>query len=65
MVIIKGKEYLNKGEFSRAVNVCYATVDNWMLRGIIKPAYIYGKNQYFTQEQVNAYWHGEYVPVRK
>ena len=65
MVVIKGAEYLSKGEFAREVNVCYTTVNNWVLRGIIKPAYIDGKNQYFTQEQLEAYWQGEYVPVRK
>lgn len=65
MVIIKGEEYLGKTEFAEALNVSYTTINNWIARGIINPAYSVNKYQYFTQEQVDAYWRGEFVPVRK
>lgn len=35
-----------------------------MLKGIIKPSYVNGKNLYFTQEHVDAYWRGEFVSIK-
>lgn len=65
MFMYYGEEYLTRQEFADAIGVNYTTVMNYTSRGIIKPALIVGKRQFFTQEQVEAYWRGEYVPVQK
>ena len=65
MVLVNGKEYLSKQEYADAIEVNYATVTNYVIKGILVPAYVSGKRQFFTSEQVDAYWQGEYMPVRK
>ena len=63
MIIFKNKEYLAKREFSEKIGVSYNTVTSMVDRGIIEPALKVDKREFYTQEQVDAYWRGEYVPV--
>ena len=63
MIIYKNKEYLAKREFANEIEVSYNTVTSMVERGIIEPALKVDKREFYTQEQVEAYWRGEYVPV--
>lgn len=66
MVLIKGNEYLSKQEFGDAVEVSYNTITSWSDRGWIEPAYVSENGRcFYTKEQVEKYWSGEYMPVRK
>lgn len=66
MVVVKGNEYLSKQEFADAVEVSYNTITSWAEKGLVKPAYVSEKGRcFYSQEQVEAYWRGEYFPVRK
>lgn len=66
MVVIKGSSYLSKQEFADAVEASYNTITSWVEKGWIEPAYVSEKGrQFFSQEQVDSYWNGEYMPVRK
>lgn len=65
MIIYKNKEYLAKREFANEIEVSYNTVTSMVERGIIEPALKVDKREFYTQEQVEAYWRGEYVPIKK
>lgn len=65
MFMYYGEEYLTRQEFADAIGVNYTTVMNYTSRGIIEPALIVGKKHFFKQEQVNKYWQGEYMPVKR
>lgn len=65
MIMFKGKEFLTKKEFADAIEVSYNTVTSMIDRQIISPAEKHEKHEFFTQEQVDAYWNGEYIPVKK
>lgn len=58
---MNGKDYLSMGEMSDLLCISYTTLDNWIRRGIISPAFINPSGRkFFTQEQVDAYYRGEY-----
>lgn len=61
MIVMNGTKYLTMKEMSEALGISYSTLDNWVRKGIIKPAFINptGK-KLFTNEQVSAYFNGEY-----
>lgn len=52
--------YLSKKEFAEALNISYTTLDNWLRKGLISFAYKTPTGRmFFSQEQVDAFYHGE------
>lgn len=52
--------YLSKKEFAEALNISYTTLDNWLRKGLISFAYKTPTGRmFFSQEQVEAFYHGE------
>ena len=65
MILFKGQELLSKQEFANAIEVSYNTVTSMIDRGILEPVAKFEKREFFSKKQVEKYWNGEYVPVRK
>lgn len=61
MTTMNGIEYLSMPEMAKALAISHTTLSNWILRGIIEPAFIRPNGRkFFTQDQVDAYYRGEY-----
>lgn len=65
MTVFKGQEYLTKQEFADKIDVSYNTITSMVDRGVLEPALKVQRREFFTEEQVQNYWNGDYVPVRK
>lgn len=65
MILFKGQELLSKQEFADKIDVSYNTVTSMIDRGLLEPVAKFEKREFFSNEQVDAYWRGEYVPIRK
>ena len=49
MVVMNGRHFLTMKEMSEALAISYSTLDNWVHKKIIEPAFIYkaGKSPLF------------------
>lgn len=57
MVTINSRQFLTMKEMSEALGVSYSTLDNWIRKEIIKPAFINPTGRkFFTQSQVDEYF---------
>lgn len=63
MIKYQNQNLLTKSEFADAIEVSYNTVTSMIDRGILEPVAKFEKREFFSQEQVEAYWRGDYVPV--
>ena len=53
-------DYLGRREFAEALNISYTTLDNWLRKGLVNPAYKTPTGRmFFSQEQVKAFYRGE------
>ena len=61
MIEMNGEHYLTMREMAESISISYSALDSWVRKGIIKPAFINPTGRkFFTQEQVDAYYRGEY-----
>lgn len=61
MVVMNGENYLTMKEMAEAISVSYSALDSWVRKKIIEPAFVSPTGRkFFSQEQVDAYFRGEY-----
>ena len=65
MILFKGNELLSKQEFADKIDVSYNTVTSMIDRGLLEPVAKFEKREFFSKEQVEKYWNGDYIPVKK
>lgn len=53
-------DYLGRREFAEALNISYTTLDNWLRKGYVKPAYETPTGRkFFSSEQVTDFYNGK------
>ena len=53
--------YFTKKEFAKEIGVSYSTLWRFLQNGKLKPQFKTPSGvEYFTQEQIDAYWGGKY-----
>lgn len=61
MMRLNNTEYLTKTEFANAIGISNTTLWRWVQVGKLKPQFkTPSGKEYYTREQVDAYWRGEY-----
>lgn len=60
-MFVNNTEYLSMTEMAQECGVCYNVFSRWVKTGVIEPEFVNPSGRrYFTREQVDAYFRGEY-----